>query len=196
MGESGDCLPSCMQMTWFCGESEEDLRVMVGQFAEVCRRRGLKVNTGKSKVMVLNGLDGTGLEYEVYVDGVHLKNVSEFKYLRYVLDKSGIDGVECSRKVASGRRVTDAIRFLVNARDLQLECVRVLHEILLAPVFMYGSKTMLWKEKEKSRAKAVQMDNLRGLLGIRRIDRILNARIMELCRVKKGLDERIDEGIL
>ena len=26
------------------GELEEDLRVMVGQFAEVCRRRGLKVN--------------------------------------------------------------------------------------------------------------------------------------------------------
>ena len=38
-----------------CGESEEDLRVMVGRFAEVCRRRGLKVNEGESKVMVLNG---------------------------------------------------------------------------------------------------------------------------------------------
>ena len=34
-----------------CSESEEDLKVMVGQFAEVCRRRGLKVNAGKSKVM-------------------------------------------------------------------------------------------------------------------------------------------------
>ena len=39
-----------------CGESEEDLRVMVGWFAEVCRKRGLKVNTGKSKVIVLNGV--------------------------------------------------------------------------------------------------------------------------------------------
>ena len=38
-----------------CGELEEDLRLMVGWFAEVCRRRGLKVNAGKSKVMVLNG---------------------------------------------------------------------------------------------------------------------------------------------
>ena len=38
-----------------CGESEEDLRVMVGWFAEVCRRRRLEVNTGKSKVKVLNG---------------------------------------------------------------------------------------------------------------------------------------------
>ena len=41
-----------------CGESEEDLRVMAGRFAEVCRRRGLKINAGKSKVMVLNGEEG------------------------------------------------------------------------------------------------------------------------------------------
>ena len=40
------------------------------------------------------------------------------------------------------------------------------------------------------------MDNLRGLLGIRRIDRVPNARIRELCGVNKGLDERIDECVL
>ena len=35
-------------------------------------------------------------------------------------------------------------------------------------------------------------DNLRGFLGIKRMD----ARIKELCGVKKGLKERIDEGVL
>ena len=29
-----------------CGDSEEDLRAIVGRFVEVCRRRGLKVNEG------------------------------------------------------------------------------------------------------------------------------------------------------
>ena len=74
--------------------------------------------------------------------------------------------------------------------------VLVLHETLLVPVLMYGSKTILWKEKERSRVRTVQMYNLRGLLGIRRRDRVLNARIKELCEVKKDLDERIDEGVL
>ena len=36
-----------------CGGLEEDLRGIVGQFAEVCRRRGMRVNACKSKVMVL-----------------------------------------------------------------------------------------------------------------------------------------------
>ena len=46
---------------------------------------------------------------------------------------------------------------------------------------------MLWKEKERSRIRAVHMDNFRVLLGIRRMDRVPNARIRELCVVKKGL---------
>ena len=40
------------------------------------------------------------------------------------------------------------------------------------------------------------MENLIGLLGIRRMDRVPNAERRELCRVKKGVDERIDDGIL
>ena len=40
------------------------------------------------------------------------------------------------------------------------------------------------------------MDNLRGLLGIRRMDRVLNIQIRQLCRVTKGVDERINEGVL
>ena len=40
------------------------------------------------------------------------------------------------------------------------------------------------------------MDTLKELLGIRRMDRIPNPRIMELCGVKESLDERIDEGVL
>ena len=41
-----------------CGESEENLRAMMERFAEVCKRRGLKVNASKSKMIVLNGEEG------------------------------------------------------------------------------------------------------------------------------------------
>ena len=51
-----------------------------------------------------------------------------------ILAKVGTVGEGCSRKVVSGRRVAGANRSLVNARYLQLECTRVLHETLLVPV--------------------------------------------------------------
>ena len=40
------------------------------------------------------------------------------------------------------------------------------------------------------------MDNFSGLLGIRRMDRVLHAEIKKLCRVLKGVDERVDETVL
>ena len=60
--------------------------------------------------------------------------------------------------------------------------------------------TMIWKVKERSRIRTIQTDNLRSFLGIRRMDEAPNARIRELwgvmCRVTKGVEERIDEGVL
>ena len=64
----------------------------------MCRRRGLKVNASKSKVMVLGGEEG--LECEVCLDGMRLEHISEFKYW---------------------------VRSMVKARSSQLGCARGLH---------------------------------------------------------------------
>ena len=55
-----------------CGKSEQDLKVILALFDEVCRR-GLKVNADKSNVMALGREEG--LECEI-------RYVSEFKYVR------------------------------------------------------------------------------------------------------------------
>ena len=55
------------------------------------------------------------------------------------------------RKVASGRRVAGAIRVLVSAKNLQLDCARVLPESLMVPVLTYGSETTIQREEERSR---------------------------------------------
>ena len=39
------------------------------------------------------------------------------------------------------------------------------------------------------------MNNLRSLLGIKRMDRVLNALKREMCGVMKGVGERIDDGV-
>ena len=91
---------------------------------------------------------------------MRLEHVSEFKYLGCVLDESCTDEAKCRRKVASGRRVAGGIRSLVNASDLQIECSRVLLETLLVLVLVCENETMIWRKKERSRIRAVQIDNL------------------------------------
>ncbi len=46
-----------MQMTVLLSESEKMLQGIVDEFDRVCKRRKLKVNVGKSKVMVLKRAD-------------------------------------------------------------------------------------------------------------------------------------------
>ena len=58
--------------------------------------------------------------------------------------------------------------------EMKLECVRVLHVALLMPVLPYGTKT---KWRKMSKTKAVQTECLRGLLGIRRMDKVPNVQI-------------------
>ena len=62
------------------------------------------------------------------------------------------------------------------------------------PVLMYGSEKMIVKEKERSWIRAVQIDNFRGLMGIRRMNIVQNARIRELCGVTKGLMKVFSNG--
>ena len=48
------------------------------------------------------------------------------------------------------------------------------------------------RERERSRIGDAQVGNLRDFLGIRKMDRVTNAWMGKLCRVTKGIDERID----
>ena len=48
--------------------------------------------------------------------------------------------------------------------------VLVFHETLVVLVLMYVSETLLWKEKDRSKIRSVQMDNFRVLLGVRRMN--------------------------
>ena len=64
---------------------------------------------------------------------------------------------------------------MVNTRGLLFEWGRVVREAVLVPILLYGSETMEYMDKERSRIRAVQIDNYRGLLGIMRIYRVPNA---------------------
>ena len=81
------------------------------------------------------------------LDGEQLEQVSEFKYVEYMLVEKGTDDADCSRKVVNGRKMAGAIKSLVDAKGISLECARVLHDGMLLPVLMYSSETMVWNKR-------------------------------------------------
>lgn len=67
----------------------------------------------------------------------------------------------------NGRRIAWAIRALINTKELSVECARLLHETMLISTLVYGGETMIWKAVLKSKIKAVQIDNLRAVIGMK-----------------------------
>ena len=83
------------------------------------------------------------------MNGVLLEQVSEFKYLRGVLNDCGTDESDCNNRVVKERQISGAVRSLVNERCLNMKCAKVLHEKLVVPVLIYGSECMVWKSKQR-----------------------------------------------
>ena len=117
----------------------------MGRFVEICRMN-LKVNADKNEVTVVRGENG--LEFKIRVDGARLEQVSEFKYLGCVLDISSTDETVSCRKEVDERKTPCAIRFVVNATALRLQCAVALCKMLFLPVLLYDSETMIWREME------------------------------------------------
>ena len=125
----------------------------------------MKVNAWKIKVMVLDGEEG--LECVIYVDGAQLEQV-ELKYLGSVLEESGTDADKCCRKVRSGRKDSGTIRswLILGVCSFSVRRCCMQHCIFL----LYDGEIMIWREKKRFRIRAVQMESLKGLLGIKRMD--------------------------
>ena len=125
-----------------------------------------------------------------------LELVDEFKYLESVTVKRGKCGKEVESRVAQGRKVAGAMQVLVKEKKLSVQAARGLHEGVLVPTLTYGCETLVWHEREKSRVRAVEMDMLRGVCGVRRIDWVRNEVVRERCGVQKSVDQRVEESVL
>ena len=58
-------------------------------------------------------------------------------------------------------------------------------------LFLFIAVRQCYGGRRRARVRSVQMDNIKGLLSIRRIYRVPSTQIRELCGVRKGLDEGI-----
>ncbi len=107
-------------------ESEGDLQSVVNEFYSVCKRRKLKVNAGKSKVMVFERREEEVVDFNiacrvrlpavvrfrVMLGCEKMEEVSEFIYLGTVLCKHGEMEGEIRERVMKG----------IWVGELNLEC--------------------------------------------------------------------------
>ena len=180
--------------TVLMSDNEWELQGLVNEFGTVCEKRNLKVNTGKSKVMVFER--GEVTECEVKLNGQAMEIVNSFKYLGSVLSKDGTMDEEVRERVQQGRRVVGALKAVTGSRVVSMEVKKSLHDSVVIPTLTYGSEAWTLVERLRPRVRAVEMNYLRSACGVTWRDRQTNEEVRRRCGVEVDVLESVKRNNL
>ncbi len=165
--------------TVLLAETEGMLQRIVNEFERVCKRRKLKVNAGKSKVMVFERAREQTINcakpYRVGADailgckiwlGKVMEEVNEFKYLGTILCKHGSMEGEVRERTVKGRQVMGALERVMQGRNVIIEVNWGIRNSVTLPTLSCASETWTWKAAEQSQIRAVEMSYMRGACGV------------------------------
>ena len=93
------------------------LERLVKELCRLCRRRKLKVNVAKGKVM-RSARDGIVGEMNIVMDGQVLEEVAFFKYLGSLVTAVGGVEADVQQRVLKGRKVLGAVRSVLKGRTM------------------------------------------------------------------------------
>ena len=176
-------------------DSEEKLCQLVSEFGRVCKRRKLRVNVGKSKVMRCTRSEDSP-RLNVLLDGEVLEQVDQFKYLGSIIAENGGVEADVSNRVKEGSKVLGAVSGVIKSRGLGMDVKRALYEKVIVPTVTYGSELWGMKESERQKLNVFEMRCLRSMCGVTRWDRLRNTQVRDRTGVNKELAERVDKNVL
>ena len=179
--------------TVLIAKSGNELQRLVNLFDSVCRRRKLKVNVSKSKVMVFERCRRDVIDFEcpyrvrlespkeldIRLNGERMGEVDEFKYLGSVFCKDGSMDGEMRERAIQGRKVIGSLGRMMRERTVSNDVKKGLRDGIIVPTLTYASETWVWNERQRSRIQAVEMSFLRGACGVGRMDGESNERVYE-----------------
>ncbi|KAK3889856.1 hypothetical protein Pcinc_006182 [Petrolisthes cinctipes] len=198
-------------------ESERELQRVVDEFHSVSKRRKLKVNVSKSKVMVFERSETevidfatpyrvgvpTGTKCEITLRGERMEEVKEFKYLGTVMCKHGSMEREIRERAMRGRQVIGSLGRIMKGRSVSMEVKRGLRNSIILPTLTYASETRTWSRAHQYRIGAVEMSYLRGACRHTRGDGESNESVYERCGMSEkaigiecGVVERVKRNTL
>ena len=180
--------------TVLLGDSEEKLERLVQEFGRVCRRRKLSVNETKSKITKI-GKNGEANGVDISLNDRRIEEVETYRYLG--VDMSSDDGMgeEVNHRITEAKKAWGALKDLWKKRHISPEAKVGMYEGIIEPNFLYGCEMWSLKVHERKRMEEVEMNCLRNIYGLRRIDRVPNVEIRK-CGKKLSVSQRIDQGVL
>ena len=167
-------------------ESVEGLQSNLQVLSDVLNRWELKVNWRKTKMM---RVARKSEECEVKIGEETIEQVDAMKYLGVMISSDGSMEKEVEARIGSAKQVIGGLSEIVLRRkELSRNTKLKVMNATMMPTLLYGSETWSLSKKQQSRIQATQMNVLRRIEGLSRLDRVRNVDIREKLRQEGVLD--------
>merc|ERR1711921_31529 len=119
-----------------------------------------------------------------------MEEVEIYRYLGvYISNDSGM-GEEVTQRIGEARRAWGALKDVWKKRHISREAKVGMYKGIIEPSPLYGCETWVLKVQDRRRMEAVEMNCLRNICVRRRIYRVLNVEIREMCGKNVGVSGR------
>ena len=169
---------------------------LVSEFGRVCKRRKLRVNVGKSKVMRCSRYSNGGRMHAI-LNGEPLDS-EEVDCFKYLWSQVAADG-GCERNVVhsmnEGYRAWRVQKNVLSNRGLGIKA-KCLYEEVIVKTALYGAEALGMRSVERRKVIVLEMKCLRSLVGVSRMDRVRNEEVHSRAGVERELASREDQRVL
>ena len=153
------------------------------------------VNETKSKIMKI-GKNGEENGVNISLNDRRMEEVETYRYLGVDMSSDGGMGEEVNHRITEAKKAWGALKDVWKKRHISREAKVGMYEGIIEPSLLYGCEVWSLKVHERKRMEAVEMNCLRNICGLRRIDRVPNVEIRRRCGKKVSVSQRIDQGVL
>jgi hypothetical protein len=143
--------------------SREELMMLLQRVKQASAKKGLLLNTKKTKIMVK---DGARTNDDFFLDGQQIEEVDEFDYLGSLVNNRSDSTTEIRRRLAIARNTTQNMMNIWKSRGVSTELKLRFMRATVFSVATYGCESWAPTKKDSKRIDAFEMWCYRRLLRI------------------------------
>ena len=140
----------------------EKLCKLVSEFGRVCKRRKLRVNVGKSKVMRCSRY-GNVDRMHVILNGEPLEEVDCFKYLWSKMAADGGCEWDVVHRINDWYRARGALKRVLSNRGLGIKAKKRLYDGVIVPTALYGAEASGMRSAERRKVNVLKVRMRSGI---------------------------------
>ena len=164
-----------------CAFTEEDLQMIVTVFHETMKEFGLELSIEKTQIMMQKAhLQDDQQEPNIFIDGIRLKLVHEFKYLGTQLqDNAGNNKETAWRIKQSSAAFSKLYQRIWKKKHISLKTKIKVYKTMITPCMIYGAESWNCNKGDLQKLNGLQYRHLRHIFGKKWADKVSHVEFLQ-----------------